>query len=82
MKKYIRVCDCCGNTYETDIPEFECFEDGSLNRTTASAFCKSCYEDYTKGKIFIENIDIEQPLYPFRIYIQRYKCIKIPRPQG
>lgn len=20
MKKYIRICACCGNTYETDVP--------------------------------------------------------------
>ena len=33
MKKYIRVCMCCGNTFETDIPAFHIAADGAIYRT-------------------------------------------------
>ena len=34
MKKYMRVCPRCGNTYESDLP--------------FTPFCKACHEDIGK----------------------------------
>lgn len=42
MKKYIRVCNCCGNTFETDEPAFTIAENGRLYKTNLYTSCKAC----------------------------------------
>ena len=42
MKKYIRICACCGNTFETDKPAFTIAENGRLYKTNLYTSCKAC----------------------------------------
>lgn len=70
MKKYIRVCMCCGNTFETDIPAFHIAADGAIYRTNYNTLCKSCNSDFETGKITFA--DFKRKMTPFRL----------PRPQG
>lgn len=46
MKKYIRICPRCGNTYESDLPFTQickaCMEEISEMRETLENICKKC----------------------------------------
>ena len=70
MKKYIRICACCGNTYETDVPAFTILADGTILPINHNTLCKSCNDDYKAGKKAV----IEKFGMP--------RFLKKPRPQG
>lgn len=70
MKKYIRICACCGNTFETDTPAFHIAADSAIYSTNYNTLCKSCNSDFEKGKITVANF--KRKMIPFRL----------PRPQG
>jgi uncharacterized protein (DUF983 family) len=42
MKKYIRICPRCGNTYESDLP--------------LTPICKACMEEISEMREILENI--------------------------
>lgn len=72
MKKYIRICACCGNTFETDMPAFHIAADGAVYRTNSNMLCKPCNKDFIEGKI--KPSDFKIKMTAFRL--------KLPRPQG
>ena len=43
MKKYIRICNCCGNTFETDM---------------MVSYCKSCSARIRIDSLFYKVLDI------------------------
>lgn len=70
MKKYIRVCNCCGNTFETDTPEFVFIEGGiKIHLKEIYSTCKPC-----------RKIKKEEYLKKARNGI--LLRLKLPRPQG
>ena len=62
----MRICACCGNTYETDIPAFHIAADGAVYRTNSNMLCKPCNKDFIEG---------------FKIKMTAFR-LKQPRPQG
>lgn len=42
MKKYIRICNCCGNTFETDM---------------MVKYCKSCSNRIRRDSLFYKVVD-------------------------
>lgn len=43
MKKYIRICACCGNTFETDEPAntrelYNCFTENNIHASLRKAY--------------------------------------------
>lgn len=70
MKKYIRVCNCCGNTFETDIPEFGFIGGGiKFHLKETYSTCKPC-----------RKIKLEKSLMKSRCGI--LLRLKQSRPQG